>query len=263
VFKFTPAGQFTNLYNFAGPIPAGTNPSGGMTLGGNGNFYGTTRSGGQNNGGIAYNITPGGIFSKLTDLALRSNTVGGLVLGTDGNFYGTTARGSDPDPNGTVSKMTPAGTLTTIIEFTGEQGIAKGSKPACQLLQASDGNIYATLNQGGSGGAGTVFRVRFGPTPVTQPAAPVGSKTATLRGAVNPNGNATVVSFLSSTDPNLSGAISISAGNLAAGTTAQPVSADVSRLKKGQKWYYRVVAQNAENNIPQKGAIQSFTTTWP
>ena len=210
-------------------------------------------------------MTPAGALTTLVEFTGNGATnkgaepSAGLLRARDGNFYGTTFRGGHSNL-GTLFKMTPAGTLTTIIEFTGESGAASGSKPACQLLQASDGNIYATLNQGGAGGAGTVFRVRFGPTPVTLPATPVSSKTATLRATVNPNGNATVVSFQFGTDPNLSGAISISTGNLAAGTTAQPVSADVGKLKKGQTWYYRVIAQNGENNIPQQGVIRSFTT---
>jgi len=45
----------------------------------------------------------------------------GLVEGSDGNFYGTTTHGGASD-NGTVFKITPAGTLTTLHSFAGSDG---------------------------------------------------------------------------------------------------------------------------------------------
>src|SRR6266446_4215607 len=51
-----------------------------------------------------------------------------LIQGTDGNFYGTTFHGGanaqncDADTCGTVFKITPAGTLTTLHNFDGADG---------------------------------------------------------------------------------------------------------------------------------------------
>src|SRR5580704_2236750 len=42
-----------------------------------------------------------------------------LVQGTDGNFYGTTTRGGT-NLRGTVFRVTPSGTLTTLYNFCSE-----------------------------------------------------------------------------------------------------------------------------------------------
>src|ERR1017187_8322374 len=49
-----------------------------------------------------------------------------LVQGTDGNFYGTAAVGG-PNNGGTVFKITPGGTLTTLYSFCSEPNCADGS----------------------------------------------------------------------------------------------------------------------------------------
>ncbi|MCM3876005.1 MAG: IPT/TIG domain-containing protein, partial [Thermoanaerobaculia bacterium] len=90
------------------------------------------------------------------------NPYSGLVQGTDGNFYGTT-RGGGPRNFGTVFKMTPAGELTTLHFFTGNDGI----EPRGSLVQGADGDFYGTTLYGGAGyGAGqpwgnngTVFKI--------------------------------------------------------------------------------------------------------
>ena len=81
-----------------------------------------------------------------------------LVRGSDGNFYGTTSQ-VGANGLGTVFKITPAGTLTTLNSFA--QG---GSSPYGGLVQASDGNFYGTTTAGGTssnclGGCGIVFKM--------------------------------------------------------------------------------------------------------
>jgi len=87
-----------------------------------------------------------------------------LVQGTDGNLYGTTP-GVGPNGYGTVFKMTPGGTLTTIYSFGDENGSwPDGDAPSAGLVLGTDGNFYGTTIEGGSstlcyGGCGTVFKV--------------------------------------------------------------------------------------------------------
>ncbi len=152
-------GNLTVLWTFPGGTN-GANPEGPLVQGSDGNFYGTTVYGGPTGSGTVFRITPGG---NLTNLHLFGGSDGAypsaaLVQGSDGNFYGTTA-GGGARGYGTVFRISPSGALTTLHSFT--NGL-DGSYPYCALIQASDGNFYGTTYEGGSTGAGTVFRMSPG-----------------------------------------------------------------------------------------------------
>jgi M6 family metalloprotease-like protein len=85
---------------------------------------------------------------------------GGLIQASDGNFYGTTSGGTSG--NGTIFRLTPSGTRTTLHTFIGTDG----AHPHAGLIQGSDGNIYGTTYDGGSG-YGTVFRITLSGTLTT------------------------------------------------------------------------------------------------
>src|SRR6516225_5943226 len=87
-----------------------------------------------------------------------------LLQATDGNFYGTTAAGGTGQCGyqngcGTVFKMTPAGTLTTIYNFCSQANCVDGTSPEGGLIQATDGNFYGTTVWGGANDDGTVFKI--------------------------------------------------------------------------------------------------------
>jgi uncharacterized protein (TIGR03437 family) len=84
-----------------------------------------------------------------------SGASAGLVQATDGNFYGTTLDGGAAS-NGSVFRITPGGTLTTIYSFTGH---GDGGEPRVGLFQATDGNLYGTAYGGGNPNGGTVFKI--------------------------------------------------------------------------------------------------------
>jgi uncharacterized repeat protein (TIGR03803 family) len=165
VFKITPGGALTTLYNFCSKINCadGANPFAGLVQATDGNFYGTTQSGGTAGSGSVFKTTPSG---TLTTLGSFDGTDGwgpnGLVQATDGNFYGTTLSGGlPPFPGGTVFKITASGTLTMLYSFCPQSGCTDGWHPA-GLVQATDGNFYGMTGSGGANcevGCGTVFRI--------------------------------------------------------------------------------------------------------
>ena len=143
----------------------GANPSGALVQGSDGNFYGTTASGGAHESGTVFRITPAGRLTTLHSFAGWPKGGGsptGLVQGIDGNLYGTTSDGGPncgPPGCGTVFKITRAGKLTTLHSFTNVGG--DGIRPD-DMVQATDGNFYGTTFYGGrlSGPSyGTVFRM--------------------------------------------------------------------------------------------------------
>src|SRR5579871_1652313 len=131
------------LYNFSSATTGGTDPfAESLIQASDGNFYGTAEYGGDFNGfGTVFKITPQGVFTSLLtfDNTHGAFPIGGVIQGRDGNFYGTTSGGgSGLGTAGTVFKITPAGTLTTLYNFN-FAGI-NGAWPWAGLVQGSDGN---------------------------------------------------------------------------------------------------------------------------
>jgi uncharacterized repeat protein (TIGR03803 family) len=179
VFSITPAGTLTTLYNFCSQYEGfvnctdGVSPNGALVQATDGNFYGTTAGGGQWGSGTVFRITPTGVLATLHSFDPYTegyDPAEALIQATDGNFYGTTEFGGDSTCTaeaglpgcGTVFKIAPTGTLTTLHSFE----IADGSLPQAGLVQATDGNFYGTTKHGGSStacggsvGCGTVFKI--------------------------------------------------------------------------------------------------------
>jgi uncharacterized repeat protein (TIGR03803 family) len=170
------AKTFTTLVSFDGAN--GSSPQYvSLVQGLDGNFYGTTLEGGANGHGTVLKITLAGKLTTLysfcsqTNCTDGANPYAGLVLGTDGNFYGTTYQGgaqcSYIEGCGTVFKITPAGTLTTLYSFCSQTNCSDGLYPYAVLVQASNGNFYGTTFAGGAlacshtpfGGCGTIFEI--------------------------------------------------------------------------------------------------------
>lgn len=200
VFKATPDGPVstvTVLYTFDGNLGIGVNAHSGLTLGTDGNFYGTTAKGGLGAGTI-FRITPAGAIQTLYSFTGNTSSPpydGGEpfappIQGKDGNYYGVTM-------SGTAYKITATGKFTplshsipywspapvlqaadskfygvdfqykgTVFRFLPFKivhpfGGAEGSNPYGPLVQSSDGNFYGTASSGGpfQNGSGTVFEM--------------------------------------------------------------------------------------------------------
>src|SRR5579859_6535958 len=150
----------TVIYPFAGgTVNDGAAPGAAPIQGSDGNFYGTTQSGGgAGDEGTVFKVTPLGVETVLHVFAGGSDGLqinGGVIQGSDGNFYGTSSFGG-ANNLGTVFKVTPAGVESVIYSFAGG---SDGSNPYAGLIQGSDGNFYGTTRNGGPSDAGTVFRV--------------------------------------------------------------------------------------------------------
>jgi uncharacterized repeat protein (TIGR03803 family) len=156
VFRITTNGTLTTLFRFA--RTNGATPQAGLTLGPDGNFYGTTAQGGSNTSGTVFRITTNGALTTLVNFNYTNNGAhpfAGLTLGPDGNLYGTTAYSGTPGTGGgTVFRITTGGVLTTLTNFHGV------NLPEGALALAPDGSFYGTtFNGGGPYGYGTVFRI--------------------------------------------------------------------------------------------------------
>ena len=109
VFRINSGGSYKTLYSFH-DYPDGSNPEAGLVLGSDGNFYGTTYSGGTNNVyayGTLFRISPGGSHTTLYSFGPQnrgSYPQSSLVQGSDGSFYGTTYE-SGTGQRGTVFKL--------------------------------------------------------------------------------------------------------------------------------------------------------------
>ncbi|HZR18011.1 MAG TPA: choice-of-anchor tandem repeat GloVer-containing protein [Verrucomicrobiae bacterium] len=145
------------LYPFTGTND-GANPVAPLVQASDGNFYGTTRSGGRYTNGTVFKINGNGVLSSLHSFSGTNdgaNPEGGLVQGRDGNFYGTTSAGGRYT-NGTVFKITGSGVLTTLYSFS---GAVDGANPVAGLVQGGDGSFYGTTPFAGRYANGTVFKI--------------------------------------------------------------------------------------------------------
>ena len=167
VYKVTPGGAETVIHSF-GSGSDGANPQAGLVADAKGNLYGTTYSGGTENRGTVFKVTPKGKESVLYSFCPNYphctdgfNVSAGLILDAEGNLYGTSYAGG-ANSLGTVFKVALDGTETVLYSFKGGND---GADPAGSVIADSAGNLYGTTYSGGSTtncstfGCGTVFEL--------------------------------------------------------------------------------------------------------
>jgi uncharacterized repeat protein (TIGR03803 family) len=153
VFKMAPGGKVTVLHSFTNGAD-GAGPSGGLIQASDGNFYGTTTTGGGADGrgsGTIFKITPDGALTTLhTFNGTSDGSVpgGGLVQATDSNFYGTAGSGGTLG-YGTIYSLTLAGSFSVLYNFDN----TSGASPQGALVQHTNGLLYGAAAVGGTGGS--------------------------------------------------------------------------------------------------------------
>ena len=195
VFKITPAGTLSTLYNF--DSTTGASPVGGLTLASDGNFYGATPAGGAFGSGTIFRITPSGTLTVLYNFSStnQDHPSAPPIQASDGNLYGMTILGipyritrsgkfkafrayvglgttapliqaadgylygtafGGIYPFGSIFRMTLKGALQTIFVFDFTN---TGGYPYGGIIQTADGNFYGTADAGAPKHEGAVFGV--------------------------------------------------------------------------------------------------------
>jgi uncharacterized repeat protein (TIGR03803 family) len=173
LFEITPGGTLTVLYTFCsqyinGNCLDGYGPQATLVQTVDGSFYGTTAYGGANDTcydgcGTIFKITPSGALTTLHSFEGTDGDMplAALVQATNGNVYGTTAFGGSStacgDGCGVVFKITSNGTFTTLLSFDATDG----AYPDGALVQATDGNLYEAVQEGGTSFFGTIVKIEL------------------------------------------------------------------------------------------------------
>lgn len=119
------AQTFEVLHSFAGSD--GDRPEATLTVGPNGDLYGTTSVGGANNEGVLFKLTTDGVFSVVANFdetTTGANPRARLLNLGDGALYGATQRNQSiaGSPPGTVFKYDTTNGLAPIFALTGVAG---------------------------------------------------------------------------------------------------------------------------------------------
>lgn len=169
----------------------------------------------------------------------------------------TASAGATVTITGTYFDATPANNTVT---FSGNAAATVTAATTTQLTVtvpsgAKTGPITVS-NDGGTVSTSTDFTVAQPPSATTNAATSVAATSATLNGAVNPNGYGTSYYFQWGTTTAYGNATN--GTPVGAGTANVAASANLTGLTANTTYHYRVVAQNT--NGTTRGADQSFTT---
>ena len=159
IYKLTPKGVLTTLYNFTGGADGGY-PSGGLDSDKAGNLYGATNLAG--NGGAPF----GTVFRLATDGSLTTlhtfsgGADGGFpegdILQSGGKLYGTTSGGGSSSNYGVMYEVDAASGSETVLHTFAD---SDGANPEAGVTE-HHGLLYGTASGGGAHGDGVVFSLK-------------------------------------------------------------------------------------------------------
>lgn len=155
------------LYSFTGGADGG-GPQTPVLLGSGGVLYGTTDSGGAQNAGAVYELTPNGsgwtesVLFSFNGASTGSIPDGGLVADGSGNLYGTVYQGG-AFGHGAVYELSrgTGGAWTEALLYSFAGG-TDGGLPTAGVIFDHSGNLYGTTGSGGNDGQGVVYKLAPG-----------------------------------------------------------------------------------------------------
>jgi uncharacterized repeat protein (TIGR03803 family) len=164
------------LYRFcnnAGPCPGGNRPHGTPVLDAAGNLYGVAPTGGAQNVGVVFKLSPvsGSKFwteTLMHDFCSAPNCSDGsspsmIVMDATGNVFGSASSDGGIDGCcGTLFKIASDGAFSVLYTFCTLRGCSDGALPAGLALTPSGDLFGVTAGGGTDRSAGTVFQ--FGGT---------------------------------------------------------------------------------------------------
>ena len=121
--------QYVSLYSFTNGDD-GNIPQGGLTLAGDGKFYGASLESGTDDNGTVFSVTTNGVLTVIhsfTGFDDGGTPQTGLALASDGFLYGTTTLGGTND-TGVIYRVSTNGDFQVIYAFS-SSGLTDGSFP--------------------------------------------------------------------------------------------------------------------------------------
>ncbi len=162
VFEVTSSGEESPLHSFVGYPVDGAYPfGGGLLRDPSGNLYGVAVGGGTNSAGVVFEVNSADKESVLFDFnggTTGQNPFDGLAEDSAGNLYGTTGGGGLGGTGcpghgcGLLFELSPSGQETVLHNFSIDDGY-----PVAGVVRAPTGDLYGTLEIGGTSGCGAVF----------------------------------------------------------------------------------------------------------
>lgn len=149
------------LHGFASTGGDGRNPFANLIEGTDGWLYGSTRFGGGGGKGTVFRLSKDGTgYLRLREFSAIAGEGGepwATGVAIDGQIYGIAYVGG-VDAGALVFRMGRDGSNYTILRNLPGADIG-GQHPFAGLTQGRDGALYGTMESGGTGEAGTVFRL--------------------------------------------------------------------------------------------------------
>jgi len=158
VYRVSPDGTEKTLYAFAGRSPGrtdGGNPRGGLVIGGNNGFYGTTSHGGAGFGTV-FGITLDGderVIYRFAGSPDDGDAPVGDLAKLNQTLYGVTEKGGAHNL-GCIFEVTIKGTEKLLHSFNGDDG----AEPAGGLVSSNE-TLYGVATFGGPHQRGVVFSI--------------------------------------------------------------------------------------------------------